>query len=252
MKGLKWYLSLFILVLLASLVAHIPAAWVYQQLPKTRGIDVTGISGTIWNGQLQQLSVNRQSYGGVSWRWQPSSLLSAKLQYQVRFGQGSSVRLAGKGIVGVGLSGLYAKDVLASVPVEQVLRYIPMRAPIELKGQLELSLTSLQYAAPWCEQASGSLAWSGSEILSPVGQLTPGPVIADLTCQAQNIEVKGKQNNDQVSSEFTASLNQQARYQSMAWFKPGANFPQSMAEQLKWLGNPNSQGRYQFSFAGKL
>lgn len=252
MKGLKWYLTVFILILVVSLVAHIPASWVYQQLPQRSGVEATGISGTIWQGQLQQLKVNRQDFGALSWQFQPSKLFAAKLQYQVRFGQGSSMRLTGKGLLGVGLSGFYAQDVLASLPIEQVLPYAPMRVPVDLKGQLELSLRSFRYAAPWCEQATGSLAWSGAEVDSPVGQLALGPVIADVQCQSQQIDIQGKQNNQQVSSEFSASLNEQARYQSMAWFKPGASFPATLGEHLKWLGEPNAQGRYQFSFAGKL
>lgn len=252
MKSMKWYLLVFVLMLIASLVAHIPAAWVYAQLPTQRGVEVTGISGTIWQGQVQQFKVNRQSYGNLSWDFQASKLLTAKLEYQVRFGRGSSMKLDGKGFVGVGFSGLYANNILASLPIQQVMAYVPTHVPVELKGRLELSLTSLKYAQPWCEEAKGSVAWTGSDIVSPIGQLTPGPVIADITCQAQNIEVLGKQNNPQVMSEFKASLNEQARYESLAWFKPGAEFPASMAEQLKWLGEPNAQGRYQFSFAGKL
>lgn len=252
MKSIKWYLLVFVLMLTVSLVAHVPASWVYAQLPAQRGVEVTGISGTIWQGQVQQLKVNRQSYGSLSWDFQASKLLTAKLEYQVRFGRGSSIKLDGKGFVGASFSGLYANNVLASLPIQQVMTYVPTQVPVELKGRLELSLTSLKYAQPWCEEATGSLAWTGSGIVSPIGQLTPGPVIADITCQAQNIEVVGKQNNPQVMSEFKASLNEQARYQSMAWFKPGAEFPSSMAEQLKWLGESNAQGRYQFSFAGKL
>lgn len=252
LKGLKWYLSIFVVILIASLIAHLPASWVYQQLPAQRGVEVTGISGTIWRGQAQQLEVNRQSYGAVSWDFQASKLLAAKLEYQVRFGRGSNIKLDGKGFVGVGFSGVYANNVLASLPIQQVLAYVPTQVPVELKGRLELSLTSLKYAPPWCEEAKGSIAWTGSDIVSPIGQLTPGPVIADITCQSQNIDVLAKQGNEQVSSEFTANLNEKSRYQSMAWFKPGAQFPPSMADQLKWLGEPNAQGRYQFSFAGKL
>ncbi len=249
---MKWYLLVFVLMLITSLVVHIPASWVYAQLPAQRGVEVTGISGTIWQGQVQQLKINRQSYGSLSWGFQASKLLAAKLEYQIRFGRGSSIKLDGKGFVGVGFSGVYANNVLASLPIQQVRDYIPTQVPVELKGLFELSLASLKYEQPWGEEATGSLAWTGSGIISPIGQLTPGPVIADITCQAQNIEVLGKQNNPQVMSEFKASLNEQARYESLAWFKPGAEFPSSMTEQLKWLGEPNAQGRYQFSFAGKL
>ncbi|MFV0574783.1 MAG: type II secretion system protein N [Vibrio sp.] len=253
MKGLKWYSLIFSVFLLASLIANIPAAWVYSLFPAQRGVAVSGIEGTVWNGSVQQLKVDQEFFGRIQWSLEPSQLLLAKLQYQVRFGQGSSVELDGKGVVGAGITGLYAKNVLASIPMPQVARFIPMQgAPIDLQGQLELSLTEFDYGQPWCEEAKGSLAWTNGEIITPMGNLSPSPVIADIKCQSQKIDIKGKQNNSQVSSEFSVNLNEQSQYKLASWFKPGADFPSSMMEQLKWLGDPDSQGRYLFNFSGKL
>ncbi|OEF29449.1 type II secretion system protein N [Vibrio rumoiensis] len=252
MKGKLWYVIIFVFALLVSLIANIPAAWVYTHVPKQRGVDVQGISGTIWNGSVQQLTAERRSLGAVYWSFRPSQLFMGKAEYKIRFGQGSAIKLNGKGDVGVGFSGLYAKNTVVSLPVSELVKFVPMQVPVELKGQLEVSLNDIQYSEPWCKQAAGSVAWTGAQIASPIGQLEPGPVIADLTCKDHIVDLAGKQNNQQVSSDFKVNLNAQSRYKLEAWFKPGTQFPSSMSKQLTWLGNPDGQGRYQFTFAGKL
>ncbi|EGR3179631.1 general secretion pathway protein GspN, partial [Vibrio parahaemolyticus] len=53
-------------------------------------------------------------------------------------------------------------------------------------------------------------------------------------------------------SAFSAELMPNQRYSTKAWFKPGADFPSSMGEQLKWLGQPNAQGQYEFDYKGRF
>ncbi|MDW1631748.1 type II secretion system protein N, partial [Vibrio sp. Y176] len=79
-----------------------------------------------------------------------------------------------------------------------------------------------------------------------------GPVIADLKCQDSVLTASGEQTSTQVSSAFSAELMPNQRYSTKAWFKPGADVPSSMGEQLKWLGQPNAQGQYEFDYKGRF
>lgn len=270
MKQKKWYFIVFILVFLWSVIAHLPASWLYAHLPiqtqassqtqasLQRDVELQGISGTIWKGSVQQLNVERQQLGSLYWDFQPSQLLTGKAQFKVRFGQNSDLKLAGKGEVGIGFSGAYAKNFVASVPIDKLVRQLELvskfkqQVPVDLSGQLELSLRHFSYAQPWCDSADGDLVWNQGMIDSPIGSIAPGPVIASLKCTKQAVDVNGTQNSNQVSSQFNINLNKQAQYKLTAWFKPGAEFPESMGKQLRWLGNPNAEGQYPFIFSGKL
>ncbi len=252
MKGKWFYLVVFVVVFLVSLIAHIPANWVYGQLPLNRQVQLQGISGTIWQGRAEQIVVEKQRLGQVSWDFDGWRLLMGKAQYQFRLGRNSDIKLNAKGEVGVTFSGPYASNIFASIPVEHVLQQLNLQVPIDVSGQLELSLAQYDYAAPWCQHAQGNVVWSAGQIDSPLGSLEPGPVIADLSCQQQDIKLDGKQNSDQVSSAFNVSLDEKSQYHLDAWFKPGAKFPPSLANQLKWLGQPDSQGRYPFNFSGRF
>jgi general secretion pathway protein N len=77
-------------------------------------------------------------------------------------------------------------------------------------------------------------------------------VIADLECSGNTLKLKGSQESAQVNSEFSAQLNPDRTFQSDGWFKVGAEFPQQLAQQLKWLPKPDAQGRYAFKRQGRL
>ncbi|MBD1576005.1 type II secretion system protein N [Vibrio sp. S11_S32] len=257
MKHKKWYFIVFLVVFIWSVIAHIPASWVYNQLaiPANvipRNVKLQGVSGTIWEGSVQQLEVERQQFGSLYWDFEPSHLLMAKVQFKVRFGQNSELKLAGKGDVGVGFSGAYANNFVASVPIDKLVQQLKLQVPVDLSGRLELSLRHFNYAQPWCESGDGNLVWTQGQIDSPIGSITPGPVIANLSCKQQVVDAKGKQNSEQVSSQFSINLNKKSQYKLTAWFKPGAKFPESMGKQLRWLGKPNGEGQYPFTFSGKL
>ncbi len=251
---MKKYLLLglgLVVIFVASAVAHMPAK-VVNWLPLPRELSIEGVSGTVWNGQAQNVAWQGQNYGQLQWNVNAWQLLTADLQAKVRFGRGSDVDMIGRGVVGYRLSGPYAENVVASIPVANALPYLPrIPVPLTLEGQLELTIQSLQYAAPYCHQGEGTLVWNTQQIGSPLGELTTGPIIADISCHDNVIDVKGSQQSAQVSSGFSATMQQNRRYKTNAWFKPEEEFPQQLSEQLKYL-RPSRNGQYQFDYNGRF
>ncbi|MBD1558642.1 type II secretion system protein N [Vibrio sp. S9_S30] len=252
MKRIIGYVSVFVLVLIVSLVVHVPVAFVYQYAPKMQALKVGELSGTLWRGQASTVVWQEQNVGQLSWDFQPLALLTAKAEYHVRFGRGSDLQLHGKGAFGLGLGGFYGHSIFASMPAEKILGLAQVPAPVQVEGQLELAIKEFQYAQPWCESATGNLAWNGGTLGTPLGNLILGEVTSDLACQDNKLTVKGEQKHAQVTSAFDANLTSDQQYSVNAWFKPGAEFPQSMGSQLSWLGNPNDKGQFPFQYSGRL
>lgn len=252
MKQKIGYCALFVAVLLVSVVVHLPAGRVFSLVTLPAGLNIQGIEGRWWQGSASQVRWQNQNFGALQWQIQWSSLLSAQAEVAVRFGRGSDMNLRGKGLVGYDLSGPFARDMVVSLPVEKVMQSLSLPLPINAQGQLELTLRDYRYSAPWCSDASGNLVWTQSAIQSPLGELQLGPVMADVSCNNSTLNVNGGQQNGQVSSEFTAQLQANRRFNASAWFKPGAEFPPSLGEQLKYLPRPDGQGRFQFSQQGRL
>lgn len=252
MKQVIGYTSVFLVVAVISAIVHVPASLVVKYAPLPRDLQLQGVSGTLWQGSAEQVRWQRNNIGAVQWDWQWSALLAAKAQAAVRFGRGSEWQMRGKGIVGYGLDGAFARNMVVSMPAQQVVQTLQLPVPVGAQGQVELTVNDYQYAMPWCQVASGNLVWRPSLVSSPLGELQLDSVMADLQCQDNVLTVSGRQNSAQVSAEFSAQLNDNRRYQAQAWFKPGAEFPPRLSEQLNLLPRPDSQGRYRFTRQGRL
>ncbi|MCL9776449.1 type II secretion system protein N [Vibrio methylphosphonaticus] len=252
MKRVIKYVSLFVAVFFASVIYHAPAQVLLSVAPLPSNVVISGVQGTIWQGRAQNVNYQRQQLGEVSWHFSWLSILTLSPEYAVRFGRGSALGIAGKGNIGVNFSGPYVHTLLASLPAESILDIYTPPVPINAGGQVELAIRSMQYQSPWCGSGDGSLSWNAGYVETPVGSLSFGPTVIDMTCSDSTIKAKGAQNSAQVSSEFTGELSANRQYQTQAWFKPGSDFPPSMQQQLKWFGNPDNQGRYSFNYQGRF
>ncbi|MGF1725847.1 type II secretion system protein N [Photobacterium nomapromontoriensis] len=242
----------FGVVLAGSLVAHIPASWLWQHAPAVRGLEVSGIHGTPWQGAASQVRWQGKNFGRLQWDMNLWSLFTGKIQLDVRFGKGGDMGLSGRGGIGYRSSGPFAENLLLSMPAKEALRFAPMALPITVAGNLELTLRSYQFAQPYCEQLDGALAWTAGQVSSPLGGLKPGPVIADLSCDQGKVLATVDQSSADVSSEWQATLAPGNSYTLAGWFKPGAEFPAQLAQQLKWLGSPDPKGQYKINYSGRL
>ena len=252
MKRLILFILLFILVMTISVIAHAPASFALKYMPVIRGLMIESPSGTIWHGEAKNVRWKGNNIGQVRWQFSPKKLLEGKANYHVRFGKGSDFKAMGKGNVGYGLSGLFADNIVLSMPAENVLQQLNLPLPMNVEGLVELSISDYHYAQPWCQSASGTLVWNSSKIASPVGELDLGSLITDLTCEDSKIMLTGEHDNQQISAAVDMVLENNLRYKANAWFKPNAYFPAEMKSQLKWLGDPNNKGQYTFTYAGRV
>ncbi|MEZ9549713.1 type II secretion system protein N [Vibrio breoganii] len=252
LKKIFAYGFLLLAVFLCSVIVHLPAKFAIEQLPRINGLSISGISGTLWQGRAKSVSWQQYGFGEVNWDLQAWKLIQGKAELNIRFGRNSELGLTGRGTVGYGFSGPYANNLMASIPADQALKYVNIPAPVTADGQFELIVKDYKYASPWCETGEANLVWNQSVVSSPLGNLDLGTIISDISCTDSQLAAKGNQETAQVSGAFTASLQPNMTYDLDAWFKPGAEFPQRLDEQLKWLGEPNGQGQYPFVYSGKL
>ncbi|PSU88340.1 type II secretion system protein N [Photobacterium kishitanii] len=239
-------------VFIASLVAHIPASWVWQHAPKINGLALEGITGTPWQGTAVNVRWQNQTFGRLHWDMRLGRLLHGELAFDVRFGQGSEWQLQGQGLVGYSSAGPFAEKLLLSMPAAQAVSQAQLPVPITVKGNLELTVRDYHYAAPYCKTLDATLAWVQGAAETPMGTIKPGPVFADLNCANGAVVAKIKQASDDVSSDWQANLATNQQYKLQGWFKPGAQFPAELAKQLKWLGEPNTKGQYKLNYSGRL
>ncbi len=242
----------FIAVFIVSVLTYLPASIVVSQLQLPAQLQLSGLRGTVWRGSVKQVRWQDYDFGELQWRIVPTALFSGNVEASVRFGRDSVLNLKGKGEVGYGMQGAYASNFVVSIPMDEVVKRAPIKVPIVTQGQLEATIRSYTYQAPYCLNAEGTLAWSQAKVESPLGSLSLDQTIADVSCDNSVLTVKGSQKSDQVSSLYSAQLNPERIYKADGWFKPEAAFPSQLSQHLKWLPKPDNQGRYQFNKQGRL
>lgn len=141
------YGSLLLSVFSTSVVVHLPAKFVVDNLPNVRGLDISGVQGSLWQGRAQKVSFQQYDFGQVTWDLQVFKLLTGKAELNVRFGRNSELGLTGRGVVGYGFSGPYAENLLASIPVAKVMEQVNVPAPVGATGDLELMIKNYSYAS---------------------------------------------------------------------------------------------------------
>ncbi|MGF1762491.1 type II secretion system protein N [Aliivibrio kagoshimensis] len=249
----KWLLSLlFLSVFLISVVFHMPIAWLIQYLPQNSHLAIQGSSGTVWHGKAEHVLLQQYDLGELQWKFEPVELLSGGAAFSTRFGRGSSVEWDGKGLVGYNLDGLYAKDLLASIKADRLMKHLKLPLPVHVEGVLELTLNEYQFSAPWCEIAQGELVWFDAQLNTALGAVNLDQAIAALECHQNTLTLQSVQDSSALSSEFSVELHPDATYKISGWIKPGDELPSKVRAQLKWLGSSNTQGQYKLNYTGQL
>ncbi|USH02347.1 type II secretion system protein N [Grimontia kaedaensis] len=249
MKRVILWSFLFLVVLVGSAVVHIPANLVLRQLPPIQGLELSGVSGTLWNGSAAKFSWQGQPMGTLKWQFNPLKLFTGKADVDLRLS--GTPGLSARGNVGYSLGGIYANNLLLSASANIVQSFIPYPLPVSLSGQFDLTVRDYLFAQqPFCEVLAGNLAWSQGNVASPIGTIEPGLVVAQLSCNEGQLVLDGDSASDAIETEFNISLSPDQRYSLNGWFAPGDDFPEGMRGQLGFLGNPDSEGRYRLSFSG--
>ena len=156
-----------VLIFSASLIALAPAAVAYRWLaPET--IRLTGISGTLWNGEARLGSVDRLGFQNFEWNLKPSRLLLGRVAADVSLQLGEGFIEGG---LAAGLSGnSYRLDGLrGSCSLSNFQDMLPLPG---VGGILNLDLKRLVVEDGIPSEAEGSvrlgrltLAMAGSDVL---------------------------------------------------------------------------------------
>lgn len=239
---------LFVVTLLISVMAHLPAHVGLGFILPLPGIKLDGLSGTVWNGSAASFHVQDQSIGSLDWEVNFLRLFLGKADLTVRLSGVSG--LSADGHIGYGLSGAYANDLRLSLSANMISDYLPVPIPVSLSGKVKVVVNEYLVNNPLCNTLNGTLTWSQAQVISPIGTAELGPVTANLSCKSGNIVMKGKSNSDAIETEFNVSLAPNQQIEVDGLLKPGEALPESLKSQLKWLGEPDSEGRYQLNFNG--
>ena len=197
-----------IVLFFLTLLVTVPARFVMQFVSLPAYIQVGGVEGSIWRGEVDALLVNDIMLRDVSWRLRPWSLFSGQLAADVEIAEHLDNLLIGKGQIRVSASQLAVSDLHVEARLVDIAAYAPEPSPFPLRGDVVLTFESLVLGQSFCEQADGRVELVGGGL--QVGQTWEdlGPLGATLGCDSGYLSAElNEPNTIGLSASMRANLN---------------------------------------------
>lgn len=132
-----------IFIFLFFLVGTTPANLIATALKdQMRGIQLVGLSGSVWEGEIDEVKIRRESVRNLGWSFNFLNLLTGKLGVDLTV---ADPKAKGSLQLAVGFSGVPEfSNVQLAIPLKQIEPYIRLRGmTIDLNGTVNTNLSSL-------------------------------------------------------------------------------------------------------------
>lgn len=149
------YLVLLVVWMPARLISYVP-------LPPS--IQLQNVTGTIWNGQVDMVTVEGLPAYNVHWQLAPLRLLTGHIEVALSTGDIRHSTWVAKGVIGWSFDGIYAQQLTATLPASVVVQQLPIPLPLDVRGRLRLAINEGAQGQPVCEQLAGDLTWQNGYI----------------------------------------------------------------------------------------
>lgn len=171
------------------LIATMPAAWLFNRvLHDNASVSAYGVSGTVWNGQAQQLLVNISGanvpLGRTHWRLQPWSflLLSPALSFDSEYGK-QFIAGHAKG----SLSGkVTINELRGLLPVALIKNWLPL----PMAGDVTLRLDKVAFKHDKVTALDGNVQLQQLALVMPTGEEVLGSYLIDLALHKENEQIQ--------------------------------------------------------------
>lgn len=238
-------------VYLGFLVALFPASVAVKLAPLPSNIAISGVSGTIWSGSADIVTVQKRQLELIQWQLSPWRLFLGKANIDFVIGNRASA-VNGKGFVSLSTSGVNAKELRFDAPSSFLIgnTRLPFRAEVE--GNFSLIVQQLDQGTPWCEQLNGKLFAQQLQVNNQFGQYPLGDVGVGLSCVDGNIKIATDETMNQLGLTGNAFVKADKLLQVTAKIKETDAQPNDLKQALTFLGKKDSQGFYPISYQGRI
>ena len=179
MRYLKYGLGALV-IYLVFLAVTVPVSLVWQFSPKPKGVQVSGLEGTVWAGRADTVTVAGRRLENLTWDLDPWwALIGGQLEAVVSV----SGDVQGRGTVRYGFSGLEVEGLRLESPISTLVgnRRLPFRTKVA--GEVKLNLTQGSQGEPWCEALNGRITVQQLDVNNQFGAFPLGNLAGTLSCK---------------------------------------------------------------------
>lgn len=245
----KWFIGIlfFFVLYVFFVIARTPAEWVLQQGDLSDNVVLQGVTGTVWNADVEQVIVNGYVINQVNTQVSILSLFSLSPSVDVTFGGALVDGPEGKATLSNLLEDITVTDAKVSVLANDIVQQLVLPMPLTAKKYLDLTLGEFVMGEPVCAQLNGDVLWDNASISALDQKVKLGSLKATLSCDEGKGVLKFDPKNN-LGLALTISVHSLDRVSGKGHLQPGSKFPVALKEVLPFLGNPDNKGRYKLNF----
>ena len=223
---------------------------VQQVLPHVRlppSIQLAGVDGTMLKGKVSELRINDFPLRGVRYRYLPSCIPMLKICYHVVYNRGE-IRLAYDLLHGDSEASRGEID----YPVADLLRLLPVEAPANPSGSLQLRIDDLSMQADKLVSINGSLIWNGLGLNDTGIKIDIGDYKVDFQGDPQSYEFTFSDLNAVLNVSGDGQISADGRYQVDVTIENDIGIEPNVKVVLKKVATPNGVNKYRIRQKGRL
>lgn len=256
MKKALFWLFAGLLSFVVSLIFLAPLPIIVQQIMHMNpGLQFAGVSGSLWQGQVQRLTTPQAVINDLNWTFAPKKLLSgyvaANLEAEVK-----TVQVRGECGISPFNQNLHCAPLRAEMDAANLSQLMPAgrRLPAKLAGNIRANLDDITWDQQQIPVANGRFLWDEGKIDTPIKLELGGRYAADIegdkNGNALNIKLKSEDTTVVLDGDVT--VKPAGRFDYEVFVKPSGTADPSIGAALELIGAPQNNGRIQFKDKGEL
>lgn len=220
MKNTALLIFVGLLVFIVSLVAKMPANQILSRVTLPEEVSVSGVSGTLWDGNATQIIYNGIQVLDVNWQLDFLPLLIGNASLSLDAGSTRDPdSIAFNGDVVISHNHLTIDDGTLFAPTPLLLAQVQLPLPVSAKGRIKVEINELDYAKEGCETLSGKGFWLKGEVAGLQEQIALGNFEATLHCDNGPVEVTTTPENS-LNMDATVTIHHNGKFAVSGKFKP--------------------------------
>jgi general secretion pathway protein N len=248
MKKLWPLLTLGIGAFLILALVTLPAS-VVLSFAHPANVTISGVSGTIWKGRAQAVRSGTTHVGSVDWGLDVLALFAGKLGADVKITRTDGFA---QGSIAAGIGGrLTLRKFNASLPVGALPQNIVQGG---WSGTLNMQLAELALVNGWPVTLNGTIVVA--DLVGPANRPTAlgGYKVEFAEAAAKGDTLSGTltDTGGPLAVNGTVQIRKDRSYLVSGMIATRPDAPSDMARTLEILGEPDPQGRRQFSIEGSM
>jgi general secretion pathway protein N len=233
-----------LLTAVVALAALFPARVAYK-LASPPHLEISGLSGTVWNGTAQEFATNGIYLRNLEWRMRPLSLLSGKASFIVS-GEPSSGFFNSGLAVSLGGGTVTLSDLSASLPLAMIARAAGVQG---LKGSASLQIANMKLVAGRPAELDGSI--NVANLVVPLlARASLGGFRVDFFTQGDHIMASVEDTDGAVDLAGSLQINRDKSYSFRGVVIAKPNTPENLRQRIQYLPQTDQPGQHELALDG--